>query len=209
MEIQLTPKRMAEVLQEVGIVFMFAPLLHPAMRHVGPVRRELGFRTVMNVLGPLTNPAGVTRQLVGVADPELVDLVVNALKELGHVRAMVVHGEPGMDELSPVGPTRVAELRDGDITERIVEPRDFGFAIARPEELAGGEPEDNAKVILEVLRGEREDGAYTATVLNAGAAIYLADHADTLADGVGAARDSIGSRAAFEALERLRDATRE
>jgi anthranilate phosphoribosyltransferase len=205
--IQLSAERMAEVLREVGIVFMFAPLLHPAMRHVGPVRRELGFRTVMNILGPLTNPAGVTRQLVGVADPELVDLVVHALKELGHQRALVVHGEPGVDELSPVGPTRVAELKDGAVSERTVAPGDFELPVARPEELAGGEPEENARVILDVLRGTRSDGARTATVLNAGAAIYLSGQVESLAGGMDSAKDSIDSGAALGALEKLRTAT--
>jgi anthranilate phosphoribosyltransferase len=205
--IQLSAERMAEVLGEVGIVFMFAPLLHPAMRHVGPVRRELGFRTVMNILGPLTNPAGVTRQLVGVADPELVELVVHALKELGHQRALVVHGEPGVDELSPVGPTRVAELKDGAVSERTVAPGDFELPVARPEELAGGEPEENARVILDVLRGTRSDGARTATVLNAGAAIYLSGQVKSLAGGMDSAKDSIDSGAALGALEKLRTAT--
>jgi anthranilate phosphoribosyltransferase len=206
-EIQLSAERMGEVLEEAGIVFMFAPLLHPAMRHVGSVRRELGFRTVMNILGPLTNPAGVTRQLVGVADPELVDLVVHALRELGHARALVVHGEPGVDELSPVGSTRVAELRDGEVFERSVGPGDFGLPIARPEELSGGEPEENAQVILDVLEGTRTDGAYTATVLNAGAAIYLSGQVDSLGEGMTAAKEAVESRAALGALERLRTAT--
>jgi anthranilate phosphoribosyltransferase len=205
--IQLSAERMAEVLHEVGIVFMFAPLLHPAMRHVGPVRRELGFRTVMNILGPLTNPAGVTRQLVGVADPELVDLVVHALKELGHHRALVVHGEPGVDELSPVGATRVAELKDGAVVERNVEPGDFGLPLASPGELAGGEPEENAEVVLDVLKGSRTDGALTATVLNAGAAIYLSGQVDSLDGGMAAAQESISSGAALQALEGLRTAT--
>ena len=109
--IELTPERMAEVLAEAGIVFMFAPLLHPAMRHVGPVRRKLGITTIMNILGPLTNPAGARRQVIGVADPSLLDLIPGALQELGHIRALVVHGDPGMDELSPVGTTRVVELQ--------------------------------------------------------------------------------------------------
>jgi len=205
--IELTPERMAEVLEEAGIVFMFAPLLHPAMKHVGPVRRELGFRTVMNVLGPLTNPAGVTRQLVGVAEPGLVELVVHALQELGHERAMVVHGEAGLDELSPMGPTTVAELRDGRVIESRVAPEDFGLPACGADALAGGEPEDNARIILDVLGGDREDGAFTAVLMNAGAAIHVAGAANSLGEGIERAREAIDSRAALEALERLRQAT--
>ena len=206
--IELDPEEMARVLEEAGLVFMFAPLLHPAMRHVGPVRRELGFPTIMNVLGPLTNPAGVRRQLVGVADPALVPLVVEALKELGHIRALVVHGEAGLDELSPMGPTAVAELDDGAVTHRIVSPEDFGLESCSAEELAGGEPEDNAEIILRVLDGEDRGGARTAVVMNAGAAIYVAGTLETLEEGVVAATVAIDDGSALEALEGLRKATR-
>ncbi len=207
--IELTPEEMARVLDEVGLVFMFAPLLHPAMRHVGPVRRELGFPSVMNVLGPRTTPARVRRQLVGVADPNLVPLVVEALRELGHTRALVVHGEPGMDELSPLGPTRVAELADGSVSERTVTPGDFGMEPCPVEDLAGGEPEENAKLILRVLRGDERGGARTATVLNAAAAIYVAERSGTLEEGVDLATEALDSGQALDALERLREATRE
>ena len=205
--IELNPEEMARVLEEAGLVFMFAPLLHPAMRHVGPVRRELGFPTIMNVLGPLTNPAGVRRQLVGVADPALVPLVVEALKELGHIRALVVHGEAGLDELSPMGPTAVAELDDGAITHRTVNPEDFGLESCSAEELAGGEPEDNAAIILRVLGGKDRGGAGTAVVMNAGAAIYVAGISETLEEGVAAATAAIDDGSALEALEGLRKAT--
>ena len=205
--IELHPEEMARVLEEADLVFMFAPLLHPAMRHVGPVRRELGFPTIMNVLGPLTNPAGVRRQLVGVADPALVSLVVEALKELGHIRALVVHGEAGLDELSPMGPTAVAELDDGAISHRTVSPEDFGLESCSAEELAGGEPEDNAAMILCVLGGEDRVGARTAVVMNAGAAIYVAGISETLEEGVAAAAAAIDDGSALEALEGLRKAT--
>ena len=205
--IELSPEEMARVLEEAGLVFMFAPLLHPAMRHVGPVRRELGFPTIMNILGPLTNPAGVRRQLVGVADPALVPLVVEALKELGHIRALVVHGEAGLDELSPMGPTAVAELDDGTITHRTVSPEDFGLESCSAEELAGGEPEDNAAMILRVLGGEDRGGARAAVVMNAGAAIYVAGISETLEEGVIAATAAIDDGSALEALQGLRKAT--
>ncbi len=206
--IELSPEEMATVLKEVGLVFMFAPLLHPSMRHVGPVRRELGFPTVMNILGPLTNPAGVGRQLVGVADPSLVSLVVEALRELGHAHALVVHGDPGMDELSPMGPTRVAELLDGAVSERTVSPEDFGMERCTAEELAGGEPTENAQVIMAVLEGEEQGGARSAVLLNAGAAIYVAGAAETLEASVGLAKEALDSGQALEALDLLRAATR-
>jgi anthranilate phosphoribosyltransferase len=205
--IDLTPERMGEVLREVGIVFMFAPILHPAMRHVGPVRRELGVSTVMNVLGPLTNPAGARRQVVGVADPDLLPLIVAALRELGHAHAVVVHGEAGMDEISPSGPTRVAELIGGRVREYRVTPEELGMEPRPLAELAGGEPEDNARIIESVLSGADRGGARSAVVLNAGAAILVAGRATSLAQGVQKAVESIDEGAAAQALERLRQAT--
>lgn len=205
--IELEPQRMGEILEEVGIVFMFAPLLHPAMRHVAPVRRELGITTVMNILGPLTNPAGARRQVVGVADPLLQELIVHSLRELGHDRALVVHGSPGMDEVSPLGPTRVFELDGDDVREYEVTPGELGVEVHPPEGLAGGEPEENAAVIREVLSGRRSDAARTAVVLNAAAAILVGGGVPTLADGVAKAEEAIRSGAALDKLERLRAAS--
>lgn len=205
--IDLTPERMGEILAEEGIVFMFAPLLHPAMRHVGPVRRGLGITTVMNILGPLTNPAGARRQVMGVADPRLLDLVAGALRELGQERALVVHGAPGMDEISPSGPTTVGELRDGRVTRFQTSPVELGVDEAALDGLAGGGPEDNARTILSVLDGER-GAARTATVLNAAGAIYVAGLAETLAKGVSGAAAALDDGRARNALERLRAATR-
>ena len=204
--IELSPEEMTSILEEVGLVFMFAPLLHPAMRHVGPVRRELGFPTIMNVLGPLTNPAGVRKQLVGVSDPTLVPLVVEALRELGHVLALVVHGEAGLDELSPMGPTDVAELRDGAVSRYTVRPEDFGLESCTAEVLVGGEPEDNAGIILSVLEGEERGGPRTAIVMNAGAALYVAGVDDSLEGGIAAAAAAIDDGSAIDALESLREA---
>ncbi len=205
--IELTPQEMAGVLDKAGLVFMFAPLLHPAMRHVGPVRRELGFATIMNILGPLTNPAGVRRQLVGVADPDLVPLVVEALRELGHIRALVVHGEAGLDELSPMGPTALAELKDGVVSQRTVHPADFGLETCSAAELAGGEPEENARIILSVLEGEEQGGARTAVIMNAGAALYVAGVADTLEEANTVAAAAIDDGSASHALEALRESS--
>ncbi len=206
--VQLTPEAMVAVLAEAGIVFMFAPLLHPAMRHVVPVRRELGVTTIMNLLGPLTNPAGARRQVVGVADPAFLDLVVHALAELGHERAMVVHGEPGLDEISPCGPTHVAELRGGAVSTWRVAPRDLGLEAVAPGELAGGEPDRNAEVIRAVLAGRDRGAARTAVLINAAAAYYVAGGVESLEEGVAAAARAIDSGGAAAVLERLIEASR-
>src|SRR5690606_25148612 len=207
--IDLTPDAMAEVLEEAGIVFMFAPLLHPARRHAAPVRRELGIPTIMNLLGPLTNPAGARRQVVGVADPSRLEVVADALRELGHDRALVVHGEPGMDELSPLGPSEVVELRDGALRRYRFDPTErLGWNGFDPSELAGGDPADNARVIEDVLAGRRAGAARAAVVLNAAAALYVAGRADSVEDGVALAERTIDEGAAYDALERLRDASR-
>ncbi len=159
-KIQLSPEAMGKVLEEVGIVFMFAPLLHPAMRHVGPIRRELGITTIMNLLGPLTNPAGALRQMVGVAEPGILWLIVEALRELGHRRALVVHGSPGMDEMSPLGPTQVAELReDGAILEGMITPGQLGLGTYPAGSLAGGTPEENARLVIPGPGGKRRGGS--------------------------------------------------
>jgi anthranilate phosphoribosyltransferase len=205
--IQLSAERMGEVLEEVGLVFMFAPLLHPAMRHVGPIRRGLGVPTVMNLLGPLTNPAGARRQVVGVSDPALMELVVGGLQALDHLHALVVHGEPGMDELSPAGPSRILELQGGTVTDRVITPESVGLASGPLAELAGGEPDDNARIIRGVLSGELGGAARTAVLMNAGAAIHISGRVSGLEAGVVRAAESIDSGAALGALARLVEAT--
>jgi anthranilate phosphoribosyltransferase len=204
--IQLSPAGMARVLQEAGIVFMFAPLLHPAMRHVGPVRKALGVTTIMNLLGPLTNPAGARRQVVGVADPGLLDLIPDALAELGHTHALVVHGEAGLDEVSPVGPTRVAELKAGQVRHYEITPAELGLAPTLVGELAGGEPSANARIIERVLAGEH-GGARTAVVANAAAALLVAGVAGSWAEGARLAERAIDSGKGLRALERLKGAS--
>lgn len=208
--IELSPAGMAEVLESAGIVFMFAPLLHPAMRHVAPVRRELRMPTIMNLLGPLTNPAGARRQVVGVSDPALMELIAGALQQLGHLRALVVHGEPGMDELSPLGTTRVIELRDGALEARVFDPAPHVPPLAAHdlEDLAGGDPADNARLVLDVLDGRGPAAARAAVVVNAAAAIYLGDRAADIEEGITRAEASIDSGAAMDALNRLRNACR-
>jgi len=205
--IELTPDEMGRVLAETGIVFMFAPLLHPAMRHVGPVRAELAVPTIMNLLGPLTNPAGVTRQLVGVSDPAWRELIARALLELGHRRALVVHGEPGMDELSPAGTTTVSDLRGGRITTYSVIPPDLGLEPGGLEALAGGTPQENATLIVDVLEGRRRGSARSFVLANAGPAIYVAGLAHSLPEGVAIASEAIDRGLAIRKLGELREAS--
>lgn len=209
--IDTTPTAMASTLADAGIVFMFAPLMHPAMRHVGPVRRELAVPTVMNIVGPLANPASAGRQVVGVAEAHRVPLIAGALAALGSVHALVVHGEPGMDEVSPIGPTRVLEIRRGadgaeTVGEWTIDPADHGFHDVDARDLAGGSPEENAAVIEAVLAGGGPRGARAAVLLNAAAALYVAGLAADYAEGVAratAALDGGAGRATLEALRRV------
>jgi anthranilate phosphoribosyltransferase len=206
--LDLPPEREARVLDEAGIVFMFAPLHHPAMRHVAPIRRELAMPTIMNVLGPLTNPALASRQVVGVADPDLLDLIANALRVLGHERALVVHGEPGLDELSPLGPTRILELRDGEVRGWTFDPRsELGWPSYDPAELAGGDQAENAAMVAGVLKGRVKGAARAAVLLNAAAALYVGDAADSLEEGVRLAEEALDRGSAWDRLEALRAAS--
>jgi len=204
--IEVPVEAMRLALERAGIVFMFAPLMHPAMRHVGPVRRELAIGTVMNVLGPLANPAGAGRQVVGVAEEHRLPLLAGALAALGSVHALVVHGEPGMDEISPLGCTRVVEVRGGTTREWVIDPRELGLRIASADELAGGSPEENARVILDVLSGRGTQGARDAVLLNAAAAMYVAGRAASFEEALGGARRALEAGKGVEALERLRKA---
>lgn len=200
---------MERALRQAGIVFMFAPLMHPAMRHVGPVRRELAIPTVMNIVGPLANPASAGRQVVGVADARRVSLIAGALRTLGTVHALVVHGEPGMDEISPLGATHVVEIRDGSAREWVVDPARYGFPPGRADELRGGPPAENAAAVLAVLENRAPATAATAVVLNAAAALYVAPEGPTeFGDAIDAARAGLTDGAGMRALERLRNAYR-
>lgn len=195
---------MTRSLDEAGIVFMFAPAMHPAMKHVGPIRRELAIPTVMNIVGPLANPAGVGRQLVGVADRDRLGILAEALARLGSVHAMVVFGEPGLDEISPLGTTHVAEVKDGAVAEWTIDPAKHGIGRMNPNDLAGGAPADNAHVILDVLGGGGTPGARAAVELNAAAAIYLSGTAASYYEGVTRAREALNAGSGLAALERLR-----
>jgi anthranilate phosphoribosyltransferase len=197
---------MEAALRDVGLVFMFAPLMHPAMRHVGPVRRELAIPTVMNIVGPLANPARAGRQVVGVADLERAPVLAGALSTLGSVHALVVHGEPGLDEVSPLGPTHVVEVRNGSTNRWTIHPEDHGFEMISRDDLAGSEPKDNARIIEKILSGGGPKGARAAIVLNAGAAVYVSGRVKSYEEGVSAATKAIDSGKAKEVLENLRRA---
>jgi len=200
-------ERMHAVLEEAGIVFMFAPTMHPAMRHVGPVRRELAIPTVMNLVGPLANPASAGRQLIGVADAGRLELIAGALAALGTVHSMVVHGAPGMDEVSPLGPTTVIELRGHAMTRWTIDPESLGVRDVRAADLAGGEPAQNATIIERILVGKGSAGAEAAVLLNAAAAIVVAGLTSTLPEGMDAARAALADGKGWAALGRLRRAS--
>jgi len=204
-KIEVSLVAMEEALVQAGIVFMYAPLMHPAMRHVGPVRRELAIPTVMNIVGPLANPAGARRQVVGVADPQRVPVLAGALLELGTLHSLVVHGEPGLDEISPLGVTSVLEVRGGATSEWKIDPAEFGYGGFTTDELAGGDSSDNAQIITDILSGATP-GARAAVVMNAAAAIYVSGNVASYAEGVSAAQRALESGAALGTLERLRQA---
>jgi anthranilate phosphoribosyltransferase len=200
--LELPPDRIAQSIDELGFGFLFAPTHHPAMKHAAPVRKELAARTVFNVLGPLTNPAGARAQVVGVYSADLVGTIAEVLATLGAKRAFVVHGAAGIDELSPAGPNLVCEVVDGDVKEREIDPLDLGVPRCAPEELRGGSPEENAQAIRDVFAGAN-GGRRDAILLNAAGAIAAGGHAADLAEGLGLAREAVDSGAAGERLEAL------
>jgi anthranilate phosphoribosyltransferase len=201
-ELELPPERIEQSIDELGFGFLFAPTHHPAMKHAAPVRRELATRTVFNVLGPLTNPAGARAQVVGVFSADLVPTIAAVLAELGAHRAFVVHGANGIDELSPAGPNLVAEVVRGQVVERTLDPLELGVARCSPDELRGGSPQENAAAIRRVFEGA-DGGARDAILLNAAGAIAAGGHADDLREGIELARHAVASGAAAERLDAL------
>lgn len=195
-----------ECIAKIGIGFLFAPLLHEAMKYAVQPRRDIGIRTVFNLLGPLTNPAMATHQLIGLYSGDLVGMIAHVLKNLGSVCAMVVHGMEGLDEISLCGPTKVAELRGGQVKEYIVEPEQFGLKRCRMEELHGGNAEQSAAIVRGVLRGDKGP-ARDVVLLNGGAALYVGGSAATIQDGMRLAAESIDSGKASEKLARLVEMT--
>ena len=206
--LEQSPDRVAESIDTLGFGFMFAPLHHPAMKYAAPVRRELGTRTIFNVLGPLTNPAGARAGVFGVYAADVARTVADALAVLDSRRAFVVHGAHGVDELSPAGPNLVFEVVEGDVREREIDPLELGLARCDPGELSGGSPEENARAARDVLAGA-PGAKRDAVVLNAAGAIAAAGHAQDLAEGLARAREAIDSGAASARLTELAAFSRE
>jgi anthranilate phosphoribosyltransferase len=208
-DISMSPDRAAGVLEQTGLVFLFAPIYHPAMRHVGPIRKELGTPTIMNLLGPLANPAGVERQVIGVADASHAGLIAEALVRLGARHALVIHAAVGMDEVSPCGLTQVWEIRDGQMSQWQLDPAEHGLQCDDLDGLAGGEPAENAARIERLLAGDAREPERCAVLLNAAAALYVSGNQWSFAESVERGRNALESGAGKRVLERLRVASRQ
>ncbi len=202
------PEKCVKLLNDVGMCFFFAQKYHTSMKYVGAIRKELGFRTVFNILGPLTNPARPQRQLLGVYDEYLVSPLAQVLISLGVRRGMVVYGRDRLDEISMSAPTAICEFKDGWCKNYVIKPEDFGFTSCQKSELVGGTPEENARIVKAILSGEKSPKR-DAVLLNAGAALFLGDKAGTMKDGVGLAADIIDSGKAAETLDRFIAASNE
>lgn len=201
-KIDLEPEQSQKILKEINICFLFAQKYHTAMKYVGGVRKEMGVRTLFNILGPLSNPAGASMQLLGVYSEELVEPLAKVLYNLGVKSAMVVYGEDSIDEISLSAPTKVCEFKNGDFKSYEITPEQFGFIRCKKEDLVGGTPEENAKIVWDILNGAQ--GPKTdAVLLNAGAAIYVAGGADTVEDAIQIAKETIKSGKAKEKLEQF------
>ena len=200
--IQQSPERCVELLKEVGMCFFFAQKYHTSMKYVGPIRKELGFRTVFNILGPLTNPGHPTMQLLGVYDEYLVEPLAQVLVNLGIKRGMVVYGLDKLDEISLSAPTKICEIRDGWFRSTTIAPEDFGFERCTKDDLKGGTPAENAQITRDILAGAKGHKR-NAVLLNAGASLYIAGKADTFADGVKLAAELIDSGKAAATLEKF------
>ncbi len=200
--ITISPERSAQILREIGICFLFAQNYHIAMKYVAPVRRELGIRTVFNILGPLSNPAGANMQVMGVYEEALVEPLAKVLNNLGVKRALVVYGQDKLDEISMSAPTAVCEVRDGAFISYVITPEQFGFRRCQKSDLAGGTPQENAAITRAILSGEK--GPKTdAVILNSAAALYVAGRADSIQEGAKLAGEIIDSRKALEQLEKF------
>ena len=197
------PAAIERGIEEIGLGFLFAPHFHPAMVHAAPVRRALGLRTVFNLLGPLTNPAGAQAQLLGVFRPDLVETYPQVLRNLGTASALVVHGEGGLDELSTIGPTLIGELREGQVRSYRITPEQFGLRRARQEQICALPPAESAKLARRLLSGRLKDEHYEMLLLSSGAGIYVGGGAESLEKGLARAEESIAGGAAYDKLRRL------
>ncbi|MBN3038867.1 MAG: anthranilate phosphoribosyltransferase [Candidatus Omnitrophica bacterium] len=205
-KVDIAPQKIEQCLKEVGFGFLFAPALHPAMKYATPVRREMGIRTIFNVLGPLTNPAAAKFQLLGVFSAQLTPVLAEVLKNLGSKHVLVVHGADGLDEITTTGNTQVSELKDGRIETYQLDPQKLGVNIARGQDLKGGDPAFNAKLTYRILKGEKGPER-DIVVLNSGCAIYAVDKASSIEEGMALACESIDSGKALAKLEQLKKFT--
>lgn len=201
-KVDSAPEVVSKCMRDAGIGFMFAPRMHAAMKHAIGARREIGIRTVFNVLGPLTNPAGAKKQLLGVFSRDLTELLARVLSRLGSERAMLVHGSDGLDEITLTGPTYVSELKNGKVENYMIHPQDFGLKTCRAEDLVGGDAKCNAEIISDILNGKR-GSKRDAAVLNAAAALTVSGKAANISQGIESANKSIDSGSARIALEKL------
>ena len=206
-KITLTPERSAEILKKINICFLFAQNYHIAMKYVAPIRKELGIRTVFNILGPLSNPAGANMELMGVYDQSLVEPLAQVMANLGVDRGMVVYGQDSLDEISMCAPTSVCEIRDGKFTSYEITPEQFGYERCEKGALTGGTPAENAEITKAILKGEEKGPKRQAVCLNAGAALYIAGKATSIEEGVKLAESLIDSGAALKKLEEFAEET--
>jgi len=206
-KITLTPERSAEILKKINICFLFAQNYHIAMKYVAPIRKELGIRTVFNILGPLSNPAGANMELMGVYDQSLVEPLAQVMANLGVNRGMVVYGQDSLDEISMCAPTSVCEIRDGKFTSYEITPEQFGYERCEKGALTGGTPAENAEITKAILKGEEKGPKRQAVCLNAGAALYIAGKAASIEEGVKLAESLIDSGAALKKLEEFVEET--
>jgi len=202
-DITLPPEKVSECIQTIGLGFMFAPSLHPAMKYAMGARTALGTRTVFNILGPLCNPANVNRQLMGIFDGSLTEKVAQVLQKLNSTHAMIVHGEDGLDEVSTTAPTKVSHLKDGEINTSTISAFDYGFQPATLDDLQGGAPEENAQIAKSILMGDDIGKKADIVIINAGLGIYIGGRVDSISSGIDLARDVIKTGAAMNVLERL------
>jgi anthranilate phosphoribosyltransferase len=200
--IMIEPEMVQHCVEEIGIGFMNAQTFHKLMKNVATVRRELGIRTIFNILGPLSNPSGAKSQVIGVFDGKMAPVFANVMKQLGVERAFVIHGHDGMDEITTTGKTLICEIKDGEILQYDIDPKEYGIPYAKPDDLLGGDAKENARIALEILTGQigpKRD----IVAFNAGAAIYVAGKADSLADGIEKAKETIDSGKAYQKLQEL------
>lgn len=205
----LTPENAGKIIDNIGVAFLFAPAFNKAMKYVAKTRKELGYRTVFNLLGPIINPAGLDYQMVGIYDKNLTELIAGVLKEIGVKHAMVIASEDGMDEISTNAPTKVSELKNGSVQTYEINPADYGFKAGSLEDYAGGTPAENAEITLKILRGEEHGPKRDIVILNAGTALYVGNRAESIEAGIQLAKEMIDSGRALQKLQQLIAKTQE